>query len=172
MARQKKTEPQELIDIETLPDLTDPERTFVDRLLVGDRACDAYKAAYPQYAHWEPKSINTSASRLRNKDTIKAWLHAARQAGLANSACTVEQHLAELQRLVYAAEASGNYGAAVQAEKLRGEVAGLYVSRYEDVGKGVSEKELLTKLKGLLGDQATLVLDRLGIKEKDEGKAH
>lgn len=171
MAQQQKTY-QEYFNLDDLPDLSTADQIFVDQILAGKRACDAYLLAHPEHADWLPTSINNAAYRLRNKRNIRIWVHAGRMAGLQNAGCTVETHLAELQRLSHAAEAAGNYGAAVQAEKLRGEVQGLYVSRYEDVTKGVSEKELLAKLRLLLGDAAQPIADRLGLKEQAEHVGH
>lgn len=165
MAQQLKTESRE-INLDDLPDLSAAEQVFVERILSGDKANEAYKAAHPEYADWLPTSINNAAYRLRNKTSIRAWIHAGRMAGLEKIGSTVEAHIADLHRLSHAAEAAGNYGAAVQAEKLKGEAQGFYVSRYEDVGKGVNEKELLTKLRQLLGPDAQPIADRLGLKEE------
>jgi hypothetical protein len=58
-------------------------------------------------------------------------------------------HLEELRRLRDSARESGQYGAAIQAEVKRGEVAGFYMKRCEDVTP-VKPEERETRVLALL----------------------
>jgi hypothetical protein len=115
-----------------LPDLTPKQLAFVQGILAGKSATDAYRAAYEcdtmsQAVVWK------EASLLRSDRKIAVWIAAARQAHLGNARVSLDQHVQELERLKEIALASGNVGAAVQAEQLRGKALGHYVERYADV---------------------------------------
>lgn len=111
-----------------LPKLTAQQQLFVEGLLAGKNASDAFRAAY-DCSNYQPNSIWARASALRADDKVGLWLSAARQAHLGSAKVTVENHLAELERLKEIALATGNVGAAVQAEQLRGKVRGHYTEQ-------------------------------------------
>lgn len=113
-----------------LPDLTDKQQKFVGALLEGNTSADAYRRAYDT-ENMASRTIWAEASRLRADRNVAAWLAAARKAGLGRQVVTLEGHLAELENLRQIAIETGNVGAAVQAEQLRGKVAGHYVERLE-----------------------------------------
>lgn len=131
MARRKITDVADLAD--GLPELTEQQMTFVRHLLAGKSASDAYRAAYHVGAATSPNTIWSSASALRNNPKVAQWLAAARKAHLGSAALTREAHLQELERLREIALESGNIGAAVQAEQVRGKVAGHHIERVADV---------------------------------------
>lgn len=130
MARRKITEGME--EAEDLPDLTPQQMKFVEGILAGKTASDAYRAAYDT-SNMQQNTIWAAASRLRSHNNVSAWLSAARKAHLGEGKVTLEGHLRELERLKEIAVESGNVGAAVQAEQLRGKAQGLYVEQYKDV---------------------------------------
>lgn len=123
MSRRKLTDALE--DGEELPDLTDQQMHFVECLLAGKSASDAYRAAY-NTQNCTNRTIWAAASRLRADCNVATWLSAARKAGLGRAAVTLEGHVAELERLREIALETGNVGAAVQAEQLRGKASGHY----------------------------------------------
>lgn len=127
MARRKITDTQE-----DLPDLTENQMKFCEGVLAGKTQSDAYRAAY-DCQNMAPESIWVAASRLRHDAKVALWLDAARSDRLESHECTFDGHLKELERLKSIAIRSGNVGAAVQAEQLRGKAAGLYVDKHEDV---------------------------------------
>jgi hypothetical protein len=127
--RRKLTEAPKL-DAEDLPDLTDQQRAFVEGLLAGKTASDAFRAAYDT-SNMQQNTIWAAASRLRADSKVDAWLSAARQAHLGQGTVTLEGHIRELDRLKEIAIKTGNVGAAVQAEQLRGKAQGHYVERMD-----------------------------------------
>lgn len=131
MARRKITD-SEAMDASDLPDLTAQQMAFVKGLLDGNTAADAYRAAY-DCSSMGKNSIWVEASRARSHPSIALWLGAARKACLGTAAMTLDSHLAELERLREIALDTGNVGAAVQAEQLRGKVKGYHVERVQDV---------------------------------------
>jgi hypothetical protein len=115
---------------EDLPELTSQQQAFVERLLAGDSASDAYRASY-NAGGMTPASIWVASSRLARDAKVTLWLQASRIAGLGSASITLGQHLRELERGREIAYAEGIPGAAIQAERYRGEAAGLYVERLE-----------------------------------------
>lgn len=108
-----------------LPDLTEQQMRFVEGILDGKKITEAYRAAYDCSA-MQQNTIWAAASRLRHHYKIAAWISAARVAGLGTATVTLADHLSELARLREIAERTGNIGAAVQAEQLRGKAMGHY----------------------------------------------
>lgn len=132
MPRQKLTAPSASSPAATLPDLTDQQHEFVDGLLQGMTATDAYRRAYDA-SSMLPRTVWAEASRLRTSPDVTAWVAAAREAHLDRTVCTIDNHLNELGRLREIAIRTGNVGAAVAAEQSRGKASGHYVERFEDV---------------------------------------
>lgn len=126
MARQKKAEgwsPE-------LPKLTDKQMAYVHARIEGKNRSDAYREAYDA-ANMNQNSVWREASLLENHPKVAPWLLEGLHQGRIKAECTLEGHMAELARLRSIALETGNVGAAVQAEKIRGEVAGHKVERVE-----------------------------------------
>jgi hypothetical protein len=121
--RRKLTDPEDLPG--DLPELTDRQMRFVESILAGKTASDAYRAAY-DCSKSQDNTVWVNASKLRSDANVALWLSAARKAGLGRAAVTLEGHICELERLREIAIDSGNVGAAVQAEQLRGKASGHY----------------------------------------------
>lgn len=136
-----------------LPAITPKQLVFVERLLAGDTASDAYRAAYDT-TQCQPETVWANASRLRSDTRVQAWLAAARMAGLGKASVSFQEHLRELERLREIALCTGNVGAAVQAEQLRGKAAGHYTERLEVTSDPQAVvlrlKELLPAVAGLI----------------------
>lgn len=133
MARRKITRDEaDDMDADALPNLTPQQMQFVEGLLGGKTATDAYKAAY-DCSSMGANSIWVEASRLRANSNIALWLSMARQAHLGAGILTLEGHLRELDRLKELCINGKNYGAAVQAEQLRGKASGHYVEQFRDL---------------------------------------
>lgn len=126
--RRKITNPSP--DIPDLPKLTEQQQKFVEGILCGKSGADAYRAAYDT-ENMGKNTIWVQASVLRRNSKIAVWLSAGRKACLGLGVVTLQNHLDELQRLAQLAAESGNYGAAVQAEQLRGKAAGHYTERLD-----------------------------------------
>lgn len=133
MARRKITEPSDIADLaDGLPELTEQQMDWVRGRLSGLSASDAYRQAY-DCAKASPRTIWAEASRINTNPNVAAWLAAARMACLDTGRVTLEGHCAELARLKEIALSTGNVGAAVQAEQIRGKASGLHIERFEDV---------------------------------------
>lgn len=115
-----------------LPDLTAQQQMFVEGILSGKTASDAYRAAYNTES-MAARTVWAEASRLRSNPAVAAWITAARIAGLGSAVVTYESHVRELERIKEIALESGNIGAAVQAEQIRGKAAGLHVDQVRDI---------------------------------------
>lgn len=125
--RRKLTDALE--EVEELPVLTDQQMRFVECLLAGKSASDAYRESY-NTINMMTRTVWAEASRLRANPSVATWLSAARKAGLGRAAVTLEGHLAELERLREIALETGNVGAAVQAEQLRGKASNHYTENH------------------------------------------
>lgn len=132
MPRRKITATIDAKTAAELPELTANQARFVERLLAGDNASDAYRAAYDA-SNCVPNTIWAAASKLSADTKVRQWLAAARKACLGSAVVTIDNHTQQLERLREIALDTGNVGAAVQAEQYRGKVAGLYVEQYRNL---------------------------------------
>lgn len=149
---------------EGLPQLTPTQLKYVMARAEGLNASDAYLKTL-NGAERTKGSLWACASRMDNNPKVRKWLRSIMRQGAIQAACTFENHLAELAALRDEAKASGNYGAAINAEKYRGQVAGLYIERTLDLTKAKqSDTKALEILERLLGQDAALeAARRLGI---------
>lgn len=115
-----------------LPDLTAKQFKFVQGILSGLTASDAYRAAY-DCENMSDAAIWVEASRRRSDSKVALWLSQARQQALTSATMTKEAYLQELQRLAKKCEDDKNLGAAVKATELQGKVMGHYVEKVADV---------------------------------------
>lgn len=131
MAQRKITEPRQ--DTADWPDLTEQQQAFVMEYLAnGGNATAAYKIAY-NTDNMGPNSISVEACRTRAHPKIALAIAQGRKNGMGAAKLSHEAHMQELERLKAIAIETGNVGAAVQAEQLRGKAAGHYVERHADV---------------------------------------
>lgn len=148
--RRKLTEPTDQPD--DLPDLTAQQRKFLEGILAGKTSSDAYRAAY-DCSQSQNNTVWVEASKLRAHPDVALWLSAARKAGLGRATVTLEGHISELERLREIAIDSGNVGAAVQAEQLRGKASGHYT---ENLNVTYSDPtDILDEIRKLDPDLAT-----------------
>lgn len=127
MAQQKKTDTSE-----AFAELTEKQQNFVINVTTGMNKAEAYRAAYDA-ENMSPAAIRVAACRLAQQPNVSLILDALAAEKYDAARLTLEEHLGELDRLSKRAELAGNYGAAVQAQQLRGKAIGLYVERHEDV---------------------------------------
>lgn len=120
--RQKITNQPEQDD---LPELTPQRREFVFLMLQGKTASDSYRAAF-DCSNSTDRTVWCEASKLKHNPDVAQWLAVARKAGMGAAKVTLDGHVSELERLREIAIDSGNIGAAVQAEQLRGKASGHY----------------------------------------------
>ena len=139
-------------ELEELPTLTPKQTAFVNGLLQGKTASDAYRAAY-DCKNMSKEAIWVAASRLRANTKVALWLRYVQRIGIDAALVTMEGHLAELARGREMALAMGQASAAIQAEHYRGKAAGLYEDRLR-LEVGPSDAELLQVIEDLLGKEA------------------
>lgn len=112
-----------------------PQReTFAQLVASGKSQAEAHREAYPRSRNWKPDAVHQSASRLMTDVKVAARVAELRAPIIAKVGITLEQHLADLQRLRDLAEADGKYSAAVSAELARGKASGLHVERVQHEG--------------------------------------
>lgn len=129
MARRKITQKS---DAAALPDLNERQEAFVQAVIAGLSASDAYRKAYDTTNH-KPETIWAAASRLRNDVRVIEAVERAKIAGFGSVVPNLEEHCARLLHLSVRAENENNLGAAAAAEVSRGKAAGLYVEQTRDV---------------------------------------
>jgi phage terminase small subunit len=111
-----------------LPRLTLKQRKWVQGVQDGLNQSDAYRKAYDA-ENMKPEAIWVAASRLASEPKVALWLERMKEGQFKKIVITRDSHLKRLAELSTAAQAAGQYGPAVTAAKLQGDVTGLYVSR-------------------------------------------
>lgn len=134
MPQQQKTEAQKPINPEELPEIDERDLDFSRLVLEGKTYADALRESR-DVSNWSPNAIWVEASRLAASPKVRLWIDALRQSAFCNTNITLEGHVRRLSELSARAEASGNYGAAVQAEVHVGKATGLYVEKHENVNE-------------------------------------
>jgi hypothetical protein len=166
MPQNKITPPDHNQAPQELPDLTDKQLAYVTKRLEGLGITDAYRASYDA-SGMTNEATWVEASRTEVHPKISLWLRTARQATLAKRTITLEGHVDRLTQLSERAEASGNYGAAVQAEVHVGKATGLYIERHQDVDRG-RELTILDRIFKRYGRTAGLAAaERLGLEPQE-----
>ena len=113
--------------------LTQKQEDFCLAYIETRNASEAYRRAYAA-EKMKPETIAKRASELLGRREITGRLQELRAPAVAKAGITLEQHLADLQRLRDLAEADGKYSAAVSAELARGKASGLHVERVQHEG--------------------------------------
>jgi post-segregation antitoxin (ccd killing protein) len=131
-------------ELDELRTLTPKQAAFVNGLLQGETAADAYREAY-HCKNMSNATVWVEASRLRSTTKVSLWLRHFQRIGMNEARVTVEAHLAELARARELAYAHGQISAGVRAEHHRGKLAGLYKDRLE-VTVSMSDAELIKAL--------------------------
>lgn len=165
MARDRKVEPIKE-QAEALPDLTPKQMGFVQAILSGMTASDAYRHAY-NAQNMSTEAIWVASSRVKAATKVALWLSVARSQALVDTVITKESHTRELLRLAKAAESSGNYGAAAKCVELTGRVNALYV---DQIKTDTGQADVLQAL-AIIGKTdpafAMAMKEQLGLSESD-----
>lgn len=111
-----------------LPRLTTRQASFVDGIGQGMSKSDAYRQAYSTENMSVPV-VWKEACLLSKTRKVSVWLDWIASVAQEGAKVSVEGHMYDLMRLREAAYDDGQYGAAVSAEKARGQVAGFYDKR-------------------------------------------
>jgi hypothetical protein len=149
------------MELDELPTLTHKQMAFVNALLQGATATDAYKGAY-NCEKMNQEAVWVEASRLRRSPKISLWLRHFQRIGMDEARITLQEHLAELARARELALALGQAAAAVQAEHYRGKAVGLYEERIRLTSEP-SDDDLIGRIKELFGkEMADEIANALG----------
>lgn len=118
------------MDIDIIRDRLTPKQIKFCVLLV-ERGDELSAKECAIQAGYSEKAAIQSASNLKQKPHIAEYIRELRNQEEKKYEVNLGRHLKRLHVLSEGAEQSGNWNAAVQAEKSRGQVAGLYIDRKE-----------------------------------------
>jgi len=167
----RETKRPQQTDSEELPDLTPKQLGFVQGILSGLTASDAYRASYDAES-MSAEALWVAASRLKTDSKVTLWLAQASQHNLAECKITLENHTAELDRLSRLAETAGAYGASIKAQELRGRANGLYVDQIKTDTGQANVLQALAAIGKVDPALAKQLGERLGLPESDTGEPH
>ena len=134
MPQNQITEPEQLLDIDldSLPEITPKQAKFIQGILAGKTAAQAYREAY-DVKTMAIHNLWAEAARTKANPSVAPWIRLAQRQHLATALYTRETWLAEGQDIKLQARESGNLGAAVNMHVAQGKVSGLFVDRIETV---------------------------------------
>ncbi len=116
----------------------------------------SYAVAYEQVFDCEgltDRAIQCRAVRLKDAPAIKRVLSLILREHYKKVGFTLHDHLHNLEEIRYESMIAGNYTAAHNAEKSKGQCLGFYVERHADVTKQASMDDLLAKVEKLFGKE-------------------
>lgn len=128
-----------------LSGLTFQQTEFVRYMLEGMTASKAYSLAY-NTENMSQNSIWCEASKLKHNPKVAQCIVAGRKQLLNEAVPTLHEHCQDMKALREEARNAGNHAAAIQAETMRGKVAGHYVER---VDLSVSKHDTTTALEAI-----------------------
>lgn len=143
-------------DVSELPELTPQQMKFVDGIVAGLSASDAYRAAY-DCSNSVANTVWREASLLKRHPKVSKWLQAAQEAGFVRLSVKREDRLAAEAAFAARAENAGNWGAAGGAHDRINKLAGLYVEKLEITDGESNAADRLRKLAEQSPDHAALV---------------
>lgn len=162
MPQRKRTEPGQDYSAD-LPELTPSQAKYVEGLLSGRMTdAEAYRAAY-NTENMGHGTVAVEASRLKSNPKVALTISILRKHGLGALNISRDDHLQELERLKAIALETGNVGAAVQAEQLRGKVGGHYVEKHADVSQSTDVTQTLKDIAQHSPDLAAQLAAQHGI---------
>lgn len=125
--------------------LTKNEEAFCQAVLTERYFYQAYDKAYPPGADGRLRTTSyVEACMLLKKPKIARRIDELRKLA---TGVTFDSHLEELETLKGEARKAGVWGAAVQAEQLKGKVAGLYIDRIQtEPGTKLTDEQLAASI--------------------------
>ena len=118
------------MDIDIIRDRLTPKQIKFCVLLV-ERGDELSAKECAIQAGYSKKAAIQSASNLKQIPHVAEYIRELRNLEEKRYEVNLHRHLKRLDQLSKGAEDKGNWNAAVQAEKSRGQVAGLYIDRKE-----------------------------------------
>jgi len=143
--------------------LTDMQKRFAEYLVFGGPDGPVSKAEAAELAGYSAKRARREGSELTNpkySPLVVEYIGKLHEERLQKHEVTYAKHIAELDRIKYAALKKSSFSAAVNAETNRGKAAGLYIDRkIIKTGKleEMSEEELKMKRAKILEDYSALL---------------
>jgi len=111
--------------------LTYQMRLFAESLCNGMKPKEAYIKAFSMTDSEIQKNTAQKAKTMLAQPLVGEILRKANQSAVESCSITKQQHLNDLLRIRDMALQDGAWGAAITAEKARGECSGLYVQKIE-----------------------------------------
>lgn len=109
---------------------------FAQAVAAGATKTDAFLEVAPHAANWKRTTLNVKGCEMAARPDVKARIAELQAKAAEASVFTHAQHLERLNALSMAAEAAGEFHAAVKAEENRGKAAGFYPTKVELTGRG------------------------------------
>lgn len=109
---------------------------FAQEVAAGRTQTDAFLEANPHAETWKRQTAKVKASEMAARPDVKARIAYLQARAADASIFTLAAHLTRMNALSRAAEAAGDFHAAVKAEESRGKAAGFYSEKVELTGKG------------------------------------
>lgn len=145
-----------------LPDLTASQAGFVQDILSGMTASDAYRHNYDVQTD-KPESVWRMAIAVRNNVKVQSWIAAARREKLTQATYTIDDHIKELDATIQEFKSAGAMSAAGNLLQAKGKAIGAYLDRTRDESPHNSDTDLISNLQALFGkDLALEAARRLG----------
>jgi len=143
-------------DMEGLPQLTDKQYKFVEWKLKGASNAEAYRQAYSS-TRMKHETIWRNAAAVASNNKVSTWINhfqlEACSKLLDATSYTLEQHIAELDRIGAQAAAQGQNHVALQAAHYKGKALNHY-TEHKQVNITTQDVSMLDKLEALLGYDA------------------
>lgn len=143
--------------------LTPKQEAFAAALATGVSQAEAYRQAFPSSGKWKDATVWAEASRLATTHKVSTRVAELQAEAAAKAIYTLADHLKRLADLSIAAQAAGEFTAAVKAEESRGKAAGFYPTKVELTGKGGGPIES-KQTRDLTDEELAAELARNGIK--------
>lgn len=141
---------------------------FAKAYIVTGNAKEAYKQSYDA-SGMKDTTLGTEAVRTSNHPNVVALIEKAQQKQIQQVDRTLDSHLTKLEDLRDAAEADGEYSAAISAEVSRGKCLGFYTEKVEV--KTTKEHKLVLEIAQVSEDAMLAELRMLNEKLEQERAA-
>jgi len=136
--------------IADLPDISEDHLLFARMIAEGKTQSDAYRRAVSDNPH--APTVWTESSKIANNPEVRLWIDAFKREVFNEHAYTASAHVQELNEAIQLCKANGNMGAMVNAMKAKGQVAGHYIERHENVNE-TRRQELSERINLLTNDK-------------------
>ncbi|KKL55000.1 hypothetical protein LCGC14_2259760 [marine sediment metagenome] len=142
---------------------------FAHEFYACGNAAEAYRRAYKTDSKPKPGHARAGWDLLRDPN-VGAIIESLRQRALEKATQTREEHVAELDRLKGIAINLDKPSAAIDAEKAKGKVNGLYVERFENVDKSAVIIDMVRLICGGSAELTAKALENLPLSPSERAQ--